>query len=270
MALCSMRLAKTSATSAKLLYHLAPWWMIASLTDCGNPLYLGSDLIWSARLESGDLAEWSGDSPRFADPADAANVRVSDARARSGHYALSITRPPSNVEGGPAVGHSVGTNEAYYGAWLYVPDDFPVKTYWAVLELRSLGTAADPGALQEGIDIRLRKLPGGQFMLYVFQHEGEYLQAPLVDPPALVPVGRWFQVEVFFRLASDPSGALQVWLDGRLVYDLPSRATGRGLRPWLGVSSVSADDGTTSLNLFADDVTISYSRATPNELLDRP
>jgi len=33
---------------------------------------------------------------------------------------------------------------------------------------------------------------------------------------------------------------------------------------------VSDDDGPTALNLFADDVTVSYSRATPGELLDRP
>lgn len=262
---------RSPVTLARITFDWSPWLLVASLAGCGDPLYLGSDLIWSARLEGVDLAEWNSDSPRFADPADATNVRVSDARARSGRYALSITRPPSGVEGGPVIGHAAGLpKEAYYAAWFYLPDDYPVKTYWAIMELRSIGLADSPDALQEGIDIRLRKLPGGQFTLYVFAHDGAFLQPPLVDPPALVPVGQWFHVETFFRLAPDASGALQVWLDGRLVYDLPSRATGPGQRPWFGVSSVSADDGTTSLNLFADDVTISYSRATPDELLDRP
>jgi hypothetical protein len=264
---------RRAATLCRIQSRWAPCFLVACLAGCGDPLYLGSDLIWSARLESGDLAEWSSDAQRFADhPADADNVRVSDARARGGHYALSITRPPSDHEGGPAIGHAAALpKEAYYAAWLYLPDDYPVNTYWAVLELRSLGTAASPDTFpDDGIDIRLRKLPGGQFMLYVFSHDRAFLQPPLVDPPALVAVGQWFHLETFFRLAPDATGALQVWLNGRLVYDLPSRATGSGRRPWFGVSSVSADDGTTSLNLFVDDVTISYSRATPDELLDRP
>jgi len=225
------------ATWASALCRWSPWLLVGSLAGCGDPLYLGSDLIWSARLEDGNLAEWNGDTQPFPAPADAANVRVSDARARSGRYALSVTRPPSDTEGGPVIGHSAGLpKEAYYAAWLFLPDDYPVKTYWAVLELRSVGVSADPNALQEGIDIRLRKLPGGQLTLYVFAHDVDFLQPPLVDPPALVAVGQWFHVEMFYRLASDSAGALQVWLDGRLVYDLPSRATGPGLTPWFGVS----------------------------------
>src|SRR5260221_11199767 len=91
---------------ASALCRCSPWLLVGSLAGCGDPLYLGSDLIWSARLEDGNLAEWNGGTQPFPAPRDAANVRVSDARARSGRYSLSVTRPPTATERGPVIGHS--------------------------------------------------------------------------------------------------------------------------------------------------------------------
>jgi len=239
------------------------------LSACGEPLDVGSDLIWSARHETGDLREWTTDPAAFPRASDAAEARVSDAHARSGRYALSLSRPPSDGEGGPAISHRVDLpKQAYYAAWLYLAEDYDLATYWAVLQFRSIDAVLGPDDDPNTSEIRLRKLPGGQLVLYVFQHDPNYLQPPLADPPALVPLRRWFQVEVFYRHTSDKTGAVRVWLDGRLVYDLGDRITGRG-QPWFGLTSISADSGSTALRLFADDVTISHARATPDEQLER-
>jgi len=259
-------------TSARSLLR-ACYALIVTLTGlgCGSPLYLGSDLIWSAQHESGSLAEWTDDPGSFLIATDSAAASISDAHARRGHSALSITRNPMDQEGGPAIGHAADLPQAaYYGAWLFLRDHYALATYWTILQFRSLGSAADPNSSQRGADLRLRRLPQGQFVLYVFQHDDDYLQYPLADPPPFVPVSQWFHVEVFFRHATDTTGVIRVWLDGRLVYDLPPRRTAVGLRPWFGVASESDDTGPVALELLADDVTISHSRATPDELLDPP
>ena len=237
---------------------------------CGNSLYVGSDLIWSARHESGDVAEWTGDPASLLNAADAANIRVSNAQVRRGQGALSITRPAMVGEGGPTIGHAADLpEEAYYGAWFFLPQDQAVTTYWTPLQFRSL-EPADPDSSGRATDLRLRRLPDGAFVVYVFQHNDGYLQAPLADPPPLVLAAQWFHLEVFFRHATDTTGTIRVWLDGRLVYDLPSRKTGVGLRPWFGIGSESDDANSVAFEVLADDVTISRSRATPGQILDVP
>jgi hypothetical protein len=252
--------------------HLAQLTAIASLavSSCSDPLYLGTDLLWSARHESGELTEWTDDPQAFTSASDATAARIADGRAHTGRYAVSLTRPPSDLEGGPRLGHGAGLpSEAYYAAWLYIAEDYPIETYWAIIQFRSVGAPIAQGIDEKDAEIRIRRLPEGQLILYVFQHDGDYLQAPLADPPAVAPVGQWFQLELFYRHVDDPSGRIRVWLDGRLVYDLGDRRTGPG-SPWFGLASISADSGSTALRIFADDVSISVSRATVHELLERP
>ena len=248
------------------------WALIGTLSvgGCGNSLYVGSDLIWSARHDSGDLAEWTADPASLLNAADAANIRVSNAQVHRGQGALSITRPAMGGEGGPTIGHAADLpEEAYYGAWFFLPQDHAVATYWALLQFRSL-EPADPDSSGRATDLRMRRLPDGQFIAYVFQHNDGYLQAPLADPPPLVRARQWFHVEVFFRHATNMTGTIRVWLDGRLVYDLPARKTGVGLRPWFGICSESDDADSVAFEVLADDITISRSRATPGQMLDVP
>jgi len=252
--------------------HARCWALVGTLSafGCGNSVYVGSDLIWSARHDSGDLAEWNVDPASFLDAADAANIHVSSARAHRGLGALSITRPAMAPEGGPTIGHAADLpEEAYYGAWFFLPQDHAVATYWALLQFRSL-EPADPDSAGRTTDLRLRRLPDGSFIAYVFQHNDGYLQAPLTYPPPVVQVGQWFHLEVFFRHATDTTGIVRVWLDGRPVYDLPARKTGVGLRPWFGICSESDDADSVAFEVLADDVTISRSRATPGQMLDVP
>jgi hypothetical protein len=241
-----------------------------SLAGCGDSLYVGSDLIWSARHENSDLGEWLGDPASLPDAADSANIRVTNTQVHRGRGALSVTRPAMVEEGGPTIGHAADLpDEAYYGAWFYLPQDEAVATYCTVLQFRSL-EPADPDSSGRAMSLRLRRLPSGAFIVYVYQHNDGYLQAPLADPPPLVRAQQWFHLEVFFRHATDTTGAIRVWLNGRLVYDLPGRKTGVGLRPWFGISSESDDADSGAFEVLADDVTISRSRATPDQNLDVP
>jgi hypothetical protein len=246
--------------------------LLAALSGvgCGNSLHVGSDLIWSARHDTGDLTEWNGDPASFVDAADMANIRVSNTQVHRGSGVISITRPAMAPEGGPTIGHAADLpDEAYYGAWFFLTEDHAVATYWSLLQFRSL-EPSDPDSAGRATTLRLRRLPDGQFIAYVFQHNDGYLQAPLADPPPLVRARQWFHVEVFFRHATDTTGIIRVWLDGRLVYDLAGRKTGVGLRPWFGICSESDDADSVPFEVLADDVTISRSRATPDQMLESP
>jgi hypothetical protein len=86
------------------------------------------------------------------------------------------------------------------------------------------------------------------------------------DPP--VPVGQWFQVEAFFRNASDATGRLSVWLDGNLVADF-GKAT--GAPGWVGwrLGNMGLDLDPKTVTVYVDDCALSRVRVGPTGLLGR-
>ena len=103
----------------------------------------------------------------------------------------------------------------------------------------------------------------GGLVLQALFHNEAYLLAPLSDPPPQVPVGRWFHVEAEFRAASDVTGKMVVWLDGRRVYELTGRPTVAPESLEFMVSSFLLDLDPSPVDLYVDDVVISRSRTTP-------
>src|SRR4029453_9691613 len=74
---------------------------------CGEPLYAGSDVVWVATHERGDLAEWSADARGGSFAGVAANpagiVEVSREAARSGEFSAKLTRNAVAAETGPGL-----------------------------------------------------------------------------------------------------------------------------------------------------------------------
>jgi hypothetical protein len=199
---------------------------------CGSDFNVGSDVLWSADHETGDLTEWYAPgrcTPSCTIPAapgglfaDLAGVVV-EGEAHSGRYALRLTDQETSDMNGPGVFRELITPpDAYYSAWYYVPRIYQTKSQWTIQKFKS---RVDSDTISHGHDLNLRTLPGGQMILYVFSHDADYLQAPLADPPAFVPIETWFQIEALYRPRTDETGELLVWLDDRLVYDLENRRT---------------------------------------------
>jgi hypothetical protein len=109
-----------------------------------------------------------------------------------------------------------------------------------------------------------------------------FLTSPLPVPPPIVHAGRWFQLEAFYRNATDSSGHFTLWLDGTQIYDVarPTNSpVGDGspnpdvyFTPCSLVHDLQpiGDAGSTNAAIYIDDVAISWSRVTPQGVFQVP
>jgi polysaccharide lyase-like protein len=197
-----------------------------SLCACGPELDLGSDVLWATDHETGDLSGWYAAPLGGIQPDTSMSpVEIAAGPAHSGRYSLKLTDVAQDDMIGPGVYRElVAPPDAYYSVWYYIPRPYQTKSQWTIMKFRARSDS-DPTVISHGHDLNLRTLPGGQVILYVYSHDPTYLQAPLADPPAIVPVETWFQIEALYRPRTDETGKLLVWLNGRLVYDLENRRT---------------------------------------------
>jgi hypothetical protein len=237
-------------------------------SGCGSAIDLGTDVIWSADQESGDLSAWAADAKGgwyVLAPDTGSSVEPSSDHAHDGRYSVRIASAGSAAgedQGGGLYREAPYPEEAYYSVWYYLPVFHTTITSWALFKFRTR-SGSD---LAELLDILLKSLPGGTMTLVVRDHRPQYLESPLSDPPAVVPIGRWFQIEAFYRNADDDSGRLTVWLDGRPVYDL-SRPTGSGPDVYFTPCSITGELEPEDAELFVDDAAVSYTRIGPTGVL---
>lgn len=241
--------------------------LVAPLTACGESVYVGSDIIWSARHESGDLAEWTLGAAGAPDMgADEGTVSAVQDYAHTGRFAAKLSKPVDTSSiargGGPRLVREGLPTEAFYSAWYFVPMAYQTHSYWTIMQFDSPTTMTNV-VYDRGIDLQLRSLPDGTLVLQALFHAEPYLLAPLSYPIPVVPVGRWFQVEAEFRAAQNTTGKLVVWLDGRRVYDLAGRPTIDPASVRFMVSSLLFDLEPSPVDLYVDDVVISRTRTTP-------
>jgi hypothetical protein len=224
--------------------------LIVALAACGEPLSLGSDVVWSADHATGDLSQWEADGHGRQEIVGAASALVSAEQ-------LVLTSNTETGESGASLWRDADQRAAYYSARYLVPEQTWTSSAWTILRFASL----DPeGTARAGSDLLLRSLPGGGYVLVLFDHNRRYLQAPLPDPPLRVEPGQWFELAVYLRQADDESGAIKVWLDGSLAYDLAHRQTRSGATMRFAVSNIAAALEPSTAVLHVDDVMISLSR----------
>jgi len=196
---------------------------LALAPACTARLNLGSDLLWVARHETGDLSEWSGDDKGGASTAMAdTSVKISTDYAHSGKYAVKLSNAAVSMpdkEDARLWRSDRYPQAAYYTAWYYLPRGYETTNEWTIMQLR-VPSGADGGGVSLLLDVDLRSLPGGDLILSVYDHRPQYLRAATPDPEVKVPVGSWFQVQAFFDYSSGPDGRFVLWQDGHLLYDL--------------------------------------------------
>jgi hypothetical protein len=121
--------------------------------------------------------------------------------------------------------------------------------------------AADAGVVGQLLDIDLRSLPDGDLILSIYDHRAAYLRTATPDPAIPVPIGRWFQVEAYYRNAADDTGEVAIWLDGQLNYDL-HRPFGTSPVYWT-VCSKTYGLSPAESTIYVDDAAISLARVAP-------
>ncbi|HKO49695.1 MAG TPA: hypothetical protein VJV79_18325 [Polyangiaceae bacterium] len=239
--------------------------LMVATAACGPTLDVGSDVMWATDHESGELDDWyAEDGGGLLRDSANSTVVIADETAHSGRYSLELTNLAMSDSEGPAIYRELqAPPDAYYSAWYFLPRLYQTNSQWTIQKFRSR-LDSDPEAISHGHDLNLRTLPGGQIVLYVFSHDPAYLQAPLADPPAFVPVETWFQIEVFYRPRTDESGRILIWLDDRLVYDLEDRrTTGSNDLLWTPCN-IGLDIQPAPPVLYLDDASISLTRVTRN------
>ncbi|MGO9832613.1 MAG: hypothetical protein ACLP1X_00180 [Polyangiaceae bacterium] len=277
--------------------------VISFVAGCGRTLGLGTDLVWSTGFETGDFCDWSappGIGGTFESDAGGADPSVTPTteQAHTGAYSVKFASVAA-VQGSPySPGGSCLYKEgefpqsAYYSAWYYIPAFYETLSAWSLLKFMvatgafaedadgvhasSSAETTESTALGRAIgaselfDLSVLSLPGQRMTLALFDARHQYLEPPLPDPVPYLPIGRWFQIESFYRNDSGPGGELALWLDGVPNYDV-QRPTG-GETPFIvfAVCSLVNELSPQSATLYLDDVAISWTRVTPLGVLVQP
>jgi hypothetical protein len=236
---------------------------VAFAGGCGRRIELGSDILWEARHENGDLGEWTGDGEGgSAADAPMAAIAATTELAHGGAYSVKLTNSAATELAAARVWREAPyPADAYYSAWYYIPEPYALTAVWTIMQFRA-PDADDPSVDRYIIDLDVRSLPGGELILSVYDHRAPYLRSPTPPTAMPLPIGRWFLVEALFRNFSDDRGRLVIWLDGQVNYDIVRPFGINNTVHWsLCSSGYGFSPGASAI--YVDDAAVSLSRVTP-------
>jgi hypothetical protein len=207
-------------------------------------------LQWTATFEKGDLSEWLTAQGGFQNVAGSATLEVSSERgAQSSGRSLRTSVDAHDALTQAIVGRDFQLENAIYSVWYYLPEK-PTTDYWVILKL-SGARAVDR------FDVDLQTDADGQTRLRLYEHGAGNILEPSPEP---VPIGRWFQVKVFYRSTPDAVGFVRVEQDGRTVIDTGLRATALDAKVTFMVGSATRYVAPSPMPLFIDSVSVTEVR----------
>jgi hypothetical protein len=181
------------------------------------------ELPWSTSFEDGFCGYTEARGFCYSDPD--ASYQLSSVVTRTGRRAAAFTiNTNPDLEGNQArcVREGVLPQEAYYGAWYYIPLATTNSGNWNLMHFRG----SEPVALHGLWDVSIDDAAGDGFTLVVYDFLGD---RGLVAEGSRVAVAEWFRVDFFLRRAADASGEIALYLNGQEV---------------LRVRDISTDDST--------------------------
>ena len=259
---------------------MAVSWLVLP-SGCGQNLDVGSDILWTSRFEVGgnSFPEWTpvpfgfGSASPVPTPNEPNMPNTVEVSSEQGHHSnfaakLTVSGTADNTAG---IGASLVQNgglpdEAYYSAWYYLPQSVSVGYYWVIMKFRFRSVPDDPNTAGELFDVNLTNPSSGVMSLRLYDHQTPPNQPQPKVSPKSVSVNAWFQLEAFYRAASDNTGQLTLWLDGEQILDLPGPTGPAGWVAW-DVVSVGYNLTPEPAVLYVDDCAISRTRIGLNGLL---
>lgn len=212
-------------------------------------------LPWSSGFEQGfcDYTELSG----FCYAAAAASYTLVTEPVHSGAYAAAF----NIVSGGTVDGHQTRCvrqgalpDEAYYGAWYYVPARATNTDLWNLLHFQG----GDP-TMQHGLwDVSLVNGASGALELVVYDFLNARTRRAVTARP--IPIGAWFHVEFYLKRAADNSGAFALYQDGQQLTAATGLKTDDTSWGQWYVGNLATGLTPPASTLYVDDVTIRASR----------
>jgi len=225
----------------------------ASCVDTGTPTATATDPItvpWSAGFEN-DFCEYV-DAGGFCYGGGVRKIVTSP--VHSGRYAAEFTVSTADTTSNQArcVRQGVLPTEAYYGAWYYIPATASVDktdSLWNLLHFQGGDTS------QDGLwDVTLINAADGSLQLLVYDFLNSTVRKP-TTPPA-VPIGVWFHIQFYLKRASDATGAVRLYQDGKMLLEKTGIITDNSNWAQWYVGNLGKELTPPDSTLYVDDVTI--------------
>lgn len=143
---------------------------------------------------------------------------------------------------------------AYYSAFFLIPEAPSAANNWNLMHFRS----GDGGPAHGLWDVSLERQVDGTFQVYVFDFLRS-LTRTTTDVPA-VPIGVWFELELYLERAADGTGELELYQDGQLALALEGLTTDDATYGQWYVGNLAASLTPAESVLYVDDVSISLTR----------
>jgi hypothetical protein len=241
-----------------------------SVPPTGSTPASSGQYLWSANMETGNMSQWyypstgpSGDYGGGEYNSGIASSSASRDVAHTGSWSAKMTiTTPSSTDSGVRLfrwREAHNYNDLYFSAWYYFPQRYNVPNWWNVFQWKSKvsNTQVDPFFV---LNVGNRGDGSMYFYLYNWQTRQSYDQSL-----KSLPVGRWFNVEAFYRCAADNSGRVTFWQDGVQLFDVQNAQTrySNGDCQW-SLSNYSDSLNPSPATIYVDDAVISTSRINSN------
>ena len=170
----------------------------------------------------------------------------------SGRYAAAFRVNTDDPEARQSRCFSQGSlpTTAYYGAWYFIPATADTSgKLWNLWHFQGGDTAVD------GLwDVTLVNGADGSLQLLVYDFVNGTVRKP-ANPPA-IPIGAWFHIQFYLKRASDATGAIRLYQDGKLLLEKTNLITDTSTWGQWYVGNIAKDLTPPVSTLYVDDVTI--------------
>ena len=219
-------------------------------------------VLWSADQETGDLSQWYQDGCGGEFNSGGGISGITSEVAHSGNSSARLTIAKVNGNQGVRLFRWCESRqhaELYYSIWLYFPERFDTTAnWWNVFQFKSKRPS---GQNDPFFVLNVGNRSDGTMYPYLYDWQlRKSFDQDLTD----IPVGRWVQVEAFYRSAGSETGRVTIWQDGIEIFDIDKVQTRYpdGDTQWSVnnyTSAISPDPAT----IYADDAVISRDRVGP-------
>jgi hypothetical protein len=208
---------------------------------------------WSTSFENGFCDFQEGG---YCYTTGAASYKIVESPVRSGHYAAAFTVIAESDKGTNSRCFRQGAlpQEAYYGAWYYIPTLATNSGNWNLFHFR--GPSPDGGGTQ-GWDLSLvnNNNNNGGLRLSVRGYLSNLIVPDMSGAPA-IPIGSWFHIVMYLKRAADATGEVSVYQDNNRILDATKLITDNSIFDQWYVGNLADSLNPPEYTLYVDDVTI--------------
>ena len=191
----------------------------------------------------------------------------------SGHYAAEFTVDSSGAMRDEnqtrCVRQGALPTEAYYGAWYYIPVLAKLNdnsSLWNLFHFQGGDTARHmPGgdSSQDGLwDVTLvNNASETSLQLLAYDFINGTVRKP-TNPPT-VPIGEWFHIQFYLKRASNATGAIRLYQNGKLLVEKTGIITDDSTWGQWYVGNITKGLTPQDSTLYVDDVTIDTTGISP-------